>query len=148
MSGETQEASIGYAGEVWLHNGTALYELRQVVSFTLPPDVDSEVDATHLKSPGRRRESVPGLIEDSTFQAVLNYRPLSDTDILVRAARQARDTREMKLVIPQNGQPFAQVLLSAKVTGYTRPEITPDGLMQSTVTFQVKTDEDFGEYQA
>ncbi|QUT07914.1 hypothetical protein KFK14_11295 [Sphingobium phenoxybenzoativorans] len=148
MAGENQEASIGWGGEVHLFNGTTLYELHEVVSFTLPPDTDSEVDATHLKSPGRRRSTVPGLIEDSTFQVVLNYRPLSDTDILIRAARAARDTRAMKLVIPQNGQPFAQVELTAKCTGHSRGEISPEGVMQATVTFQVKSDEDFSEYQA
>lgn len=148
MAGENQEASIGWGGEVHLWNGTALYELHEVTSFTLPPDTDSEVDATHLKSPGRRRSTIPGLIEDSTFQVVMNYRPNSDTDILIRAARAARDTRPMKLVIPENGLPVAQATLEAKCTGYSRGEISPEGVMQATATFQVKSDEDFSEYQA
>lgn len=147
MAGETQEASIGYAGEVWLDDddGT-LYELKQVVSFTLPGNTDDDVEVTHLKSPGRRRQFIAGLIADSTFQAVLNFRPLSDTDILLRSARAARDTRSVKLVIPQNGVPYAQCELEAKVTGYDRGEITADGKMEATVTFQTQSDEAFGDY--
>jgi len=148
MPGELQEASIGYAGEVWLHDGTALKELVQVVSFTLPPDTDSKIETTHLKAPGRRRTYTAGLIEDSTFQAVIRYRPLSDTDILIRAARAAKDTRACKLIIPQNGEPYAQCELDVKVIGYDRGELTVDGVMDATVTFEPQGEEDFGAYVA
>jgi hypothetical protein len=136
MAGELQEASIGFNGEVWLYDGSALKELVQVVSFTLPPDTDSKIETTTLKAPGRRRTFTAGLIEDSSFQAVIRYRPLSDTDILIRAARTAKDTRACKLVIPQNGVPYAQVELSVKVIGYDKGELTVDGVMDATVTFE------------
>ena len=60
---ETQEASIGWGGEVWLSTDDTegnLVELVQVVSFSLPSDTADRVETTHLKSPGRRRQYTAG----------------------------------------------------------------------------------------
>jgi hypothetical protein len=145
---ETQEASVGYYGEVWLHDGSGLYELRQVKSFTLPTYERERVETTHLKSPNWRRTHTSTFYADSEFTATLNFRPLSTTDTVLRAALDAGDTRAMKLVIPENGEAAAQVELTAKVSGYEPGEITPDGLMEATVTFLVQTIDALEAYSA
>jgi len=48
---ETQEATTGYMGEVWLYNGTALYELNQVKSFQVPGGGQREQLETRTSSP-------------------------------------------------------------------------------------------------
>jgi len=136
---ETQEASVGYNGEVHLHNGTALYELLQVKSFTIPTMERERVETTHLKSPNWRRQYLSTFYAESTFQAVLNSRPLSDTDTLLRAAVAEGDTRAALLVLPENGEPVAQIPLTVKVTGYEPGEVTADGVMEATATFLVIT---------
>lgn len=137
---ETQEATVGYMGEVWLHDGSALYELNQVKSFPVPgPGAREEVESTHLKSPGWRREYLETFYEDSEFDVVLNSRPLSTTDTLLDAARADGDARAMLLVLPENGEPAAQIELTVKCRGYDRGEVTADGLLEATATFRIVT---------
>ena len=144
---ETQEATVGYMGEVWLYNGTALYELNQVKSFQIPGGGErDQAETTHLKSPGWRREYVSTFYADSDFEVTLNSRPLSTTDTLLEAARAANDTREMLVVLPENGEPVAQISLTAKCINYDRGEVTPDGLMEATATFRVVTIEAIEAY--
>lgn len=135
---ETQEATVGYMGEVWLYNGTTLYELNQVKSFGIPGGgAREQVETTHLKSPGWRRQYTSTFYEDSEFEVVLNSRPLSTTDTLLETANLANDEREMLIVLPENGEPVAQISLVAKCTNYDRGEVTIDGVIEATATFQV-----------
>lgn len=144
---ETQEATVGYMGEVWLDNGTTLYELNQVKSFNIPGGGErDQTETTHLKSPGWRREYVSTFYADSDFEVVLNSRPLSTTDTLLEAARQAGDVRDMKVVLPENGEPAAQIELTAKCINYDRGEVSADGVMEATATFRVVTIEDIAAY--
>jgi hypothetical protein len=137
---ETAVASVGYMGEVWLHNGTALYELRQVKGFGIPSLGSREqVETTHLKSAAWRREYVSTFYEDSDFEVMLNFRPLSDTDTLLADAHSDGDTRTMKVVIPQNGVPFAQIELTARCMDYARGTLGENDVMEATATFRVVT---------
>ncbi|KKW93871.1 phage tail tube protein [Sphingobium chungbukense] len=146
---ETQEATVGYMGEVWLNDGTALYELNQVKSFQIPGGGErDQVETTHLKSPNWRREYVSTFYADSDFEVTLNSRPLSTTDTLLEAARQAGDVRDMKVVLPEDGAPVAQIALTAKCINYERGEVTPDGVMEATATFRVVTIEEVEAYEA
>lgn len=140
MAGENQEATDGYNGEVWLHNGAALYELQQVKSFGIPtPGERERAEVTHLKSPGRRREYIETFFADSEFEVVLNTRLLSDTDTLIDAAQNVGNEREMLLVFPQNGVPYAQVALTAKCTAYDRGTVENGEPMEATATFMIVT---------
>ena len=79
---------------------------------------------------------------------VLNSRPLSTTDALLEAARQAGDVRDMKVVLPEDGEPVAQIVLTAKCINYERGEVTSDGVIEATATFRVVTIEDIEAYEA
>jgi len=146
---ETQEATVGYMGEVWLHDGTSLYELTQVKSFQIPGGGErDQVETTHLKSPNWRREYVSTFYADSDFEVVLNSRPLSTTDELLETARQDGDVRAMKVVLPEDGEPAAQIELTVKCINYDRGEVTPDGVIEATATFRVVTIDDIEAYVA
>lgn len=137
---ETQDASVGYNGEFWLHNGTALVELVQVVEFDVPErGAREQVEKTHLKSPDWTREYLSTFYEDSDFEVVLHYRPLSDTDTLVVDAIAEADTRPFRSVIPENGEPVAEVTGTCKCTGRTKPRVAGDQVMQTTATFRIVT---------
>lgn len=135
---ETQQASIGYGGEVHLFDGTALYELREVKSFGQPTYERERVETTHLKSPAWRRQYITTFYVDSEIEVTLNNRPLSTTDTLLRAAVAAGDTRECLLVIPEDGVPVAQVPCTVKVTNYDPGQVNED-VMESTATLLVVT---------
>lgn len=148
---ETQDASVGYMGEFHLHNGTTLYELHEVRSFGVPSGGTREqVEKTHLKSAsgGWRREHLSTFYEDSDFDVVTNSRPLSTTDTLQEAALKAGDVRAFKAVLPEDGVPVAQITGTVKCIGYSRGEVTADGLMEATATFRVVTVNDVAAYAA
>ena len=146
---ETQEATVGYMGEFWLYDGTALYELNEVKSFQVPTGGTREqAETTHLKTAGWRRSYASHFYEDADFPVVLNSRPLSTTDTLLEAALKAGDVRAFKAVLPENGVPVAQVTGTAKCVGYSRGEVTPDGVMEATATFRVVTVDDIDAYEA
>jgi hypothetical protein len=134
---ETQEASIGWGGEVWLSTDATeanLDELVQVVSFTLPNDQTDRVETTHLKSAGKRREYTGGMIDGGEVTITLNFRPGSDTDAAIEDAKDEGDERAIRFNVPHLGLPAWTYDTTGIVTGYDRGEVTPDGKMEATVT--------------
>lgn len=137
---ETQEASIGWGGEVWLSSdGTVgnLDELVQVVSFGLPSNSTDRVETTHLKSPGRRREYTSGLIDGGEVTVTLNFRPGSDTDVALAAALAEGDERAVRFNVPHLGVPAWSYTTTAIITGYDGGEVTADGKMEAEVTMAI-----------
>jgi len=137
---DDQLAGIGWGGEFWLSDGAAtptLTELLQVKSFTLPQDEVEQVETSHLKSPGRRREYAPGMIEGGEFEVVLNFRAGSDTDQLLAEALVAGDNRDFKAVIPERGVPVWDIEGECIISGYDRGEVNIDDAMEATVTCKI-----------
>lgn len=130
-------AKTGWGGEFHLDNASGtLTELVEVVSFTLPNSETETIDATHLKSPDRRREYISGMIEDGELEIVINYVPGGATDVLLRAAQADGVTRDYMAVIPRNTANW-EVTGSCIVTGYDRGEVIADGKMEATVTIRL-----------
>ncbi len=81
------EATIGWGSEFWLADGDGtLVELDEVTELPFEEAEADDVDVTHFKSPGRRKEYVAGLIEPGTGTLGMNYIPGSPTDVLIREA--------------------------------------------------------------
>lgn len=96
-------ARIGWGGKVYVGTSSGegtLTLLDEVVSCTFPNDETDEVEATHLNSPGRRKEFIAGLIDGGECTVTLNYNPGSATDLLLTAAKEAGTTRSVRFVIP------------------------------------------------
>lgn len=130
-------AKTGWGGEFHLDSaGDVLTELVEVVSFTLPNGETETVEATHLKSPNRRREFVSGMIDDGDLTVVINYVPGSATDVLVKAALDDGDTRDWMAVVPRETANW-EVTGDGVVTGYDRGTVEVDGVMRATITIKV-----------
>ncbi len=130
-------AKTGYGGEFWLGNAAdVLTELVEVVSFTMPNGEVETVEATHLKSPNRRREYISGMIEDGELEVVLNYLPGSATDTLILTALSDGDSRPYKAIIPRL---VANWMINGTciVTGYDRGSVEADGKMEATMTVRL-----------
>lgn len=137
---ETQDATLGYYGEFHLHNGTSLIELVQVKSFGIPgAGAREQVETTHLKSPGWRREYASSFYEDSDFEVALNSRVLSDTDVLLADALADGDIRAFLVAIPENGVAVAHISGTCKCIAYDRGTVTPEDVIEATATFRVVT---------
>lgn len=135
------EARIGWGGEVQLGldaNVSSLQELVEVVSFGLPDDQADEVDVTHLKSPGKRKEFISGLTDGGEVEVSLNYVPGSATDLLIRDAKDDGNTRAVRFIIPDElGQPEWQITTACFVKGYSRGPVTAGEKIVATVRLRI-----------
>lgn len=131
------EAKTGWGGEFWLDNASdALTELVEVVSFTLPNSQTDTIDASHLKSPNRRREYITGMIDDGELEVVLNYVPGSATDVLLRAAQEDGEVRDYKAVVPREAANW-EIEGQCIVTGWDRGTVVGDAKMEGTLTLRL-----------
>lgn len=127
-------AKTGWGGEFHFDNDSdVLTELVEVKSFTLPNGKADQLDATHLKSPNRRREKVAGMIDDGDLTVTLNYVPGSATDLLIMQAHTEGDTRDYKAVVPRVSNDW-EITGQAFISGVDRGDIAPDGVMVCTIT--------------
>ena len=127
------EALIGYGTEVWLENGSnVLTQLDECIAISLPNSSVDDVDATHMLSPGRRREFIAGLIDDGEGTFEFNLVPGSATDLLIQGALDAGTARGYEVIIPDGafGQKFAGDCI---VKGYER-NVPIDDRMTATMT--------------
>ena len=135
---EDKEASTGYNGEVWINDGSALYELVGVTGFGLPQNRRERVDATTLKD--LRPKTIPGRYESSEFTVELLYRPGTTTDALLHELNESSDQREMKIAIPeQDGTIAEEQTFSGEVTGYAIADLDGGAAMTATVTIEVQS---------
>ena len=136
---ETQDASIGWNGEIKVKfSGTTFTELMHVTGIKLPSYVREQIEITHLKSPGRRKQFVAGMYDEATVEVALNYRPGSDTDARLLAAVDDGLEKDVEIGVPINGVIVQKVAFKAVVTGYEPAEIT-SGLMTAKAMLSVRT---------
>lgn len=127
------EALIGWSSEFWLDNaGGTLTQLGEILSVTPPNPQVEDVEATHMLSPGRRREYIAGLIEDGEGSFEMNLVPGSATDVLIQAALADGVERSYKIVIPDGAFGW-EIEGDCIVKGYER-NIPIDDRMTATLT--------------
>lgn len=135
---ETQAASTGYNGKVYIHDGTALYLLVGVTSIKLPNQTRERVDASTLAD--LRPVSIPGRYADGEASVGLIYRPGSTTDTLLLASTTSAALLAMKIVIPKaDGTAAFDITFSGYVLGYEVDDMSVDSAMSATVTISVAT---------
>jgi hypothetical protein len=137
------DARIGWGGELHVSTDNTeanLVELVEVVECGFPSDETEEVEATHLKSPGRRKEFIAGLIDGGEFTATLNYVPGAATDLLLTAAKDAGTIRKIRIVIPDDSGTGAadwNIVTSAFVKKYAPDTMSVGNKITATATFRV-----------
>lgn len=140
------EARTGWGGELWLSTDNTegnLTELAEVRECGFPQDETDESDATHLKSPGRRKEFKAGLIDGGEFTATLNYVPGGATDLLLTAAKSDGTTRKLRIVIPDEsgtGTADWNMVTSCFVKRYAPDTMVPGEVITATAVFRVTGD--------
>lgn len=133
MAGET----TGWGTDFKLHNGTALTSLVGVFEISMPSESADDVETTHFKSPGRRREYIRGLIETGEVEVQMNYVPGSATDILCRDALDDGDNRAFSVTLPDAaGDPEWVVTGTCYAKTYERA-IPLDDRLTATLTLKV-----------
>lgn len=137
------EARIGWGGKFYL--GTAntevsLVQMQEITEVGFPADETDEVEATHLLSPGRRKEFVAGLIDGGEFNVVMNYVPGSTTDLAFTDAKDLGTTRKVRIVVPDDSGTGAadwNITVSGFVKKYTPDNMTTGDVIKATATIRV-----------
>lgn len=130
---ETQ-AAIGYG--TFFHisedNGSTWTELGEVFDVTPPNDTVDEVDATHMQSPGRTREFIPGLIDPGEASFEQNFIPGSPSDLKIRALKVAGTRVKCRITYPN----AVTWTFTGWVSGY-EPAVPNEDKMTASVTWRV-----------
>jgi predicted secreted protein len=127
------EARIGWSAEFWLDDADGLLtELDEILTVTPPNPQVEDVEATHFKSPDRRREYIAGLIEDGEGTFEMNYVAGSATDVICQDALDDGVVREYKIVLPDGAFGW-EITGSCIVKGYER-NVPIDDRMTATLT--------------
>jgi predicted secreted protein len=133
-------AEIGYDSkyEIWDAGlGTpAFVEIGEVISITPAEPESDRIDVTHMKSPGRKREFISGLIDPGEASFEINWVPGSASDILIRGLFASGAVVDHRITFP-NG---VTVTYDAAITGYTKA-VPVDDRMTATITVAVSGDE-------
>lgn len=146
---ETTGPSLGYKDEFWLDDGTSLYKLRGVTEFDVPTrGTREQVEVTDLDATDWRRDYISGFYEDQDITVTLNYRPLTDTDTKLSAARDANDVRDFQANIAVQGVLTATVTGTCRCTGYGPDRIAVGEKKTATATFRIVSVDDIVAYEA
>jgi hypothetical protein len=130
------DAEIGYGSKYEIKIGGIFVLMGEVFDIVPPDEQDAEVDATHYGSAGRRRETIPGLVENGEGTFTLNWVPGNTTDVHLRTLKADRTIAEHRITFP-NG---VRVTYDARVRGLGRA-LPLDDRMTMAVTVSVQGDE-------
>lgn len=128
------EASIGYGSffHISQDNGATWIDLAEVYDITPPNDTVDEVDATHMQSPNRTREFIPGLIDPGEASFEMNFVPGSASDLKIAEIKTAGERVKCRVTFPN----AVTWTFSGWVSGY-EPAVPTDDKMTATVTWRV-----------
>jgi hypothetical protein len=85
------KADIAYEWELWVGRESetpGTYDFTQIFGLEdlpFPQQVPEQIDVTHMQSPGRAREEIPGMLPVAEASLTKQYWPDDDGDILLEA---------------------------------------------------------------
>ena len=128
------DASIGYGSvfDISEDNGSTWTTLAEVFDITPPNDTVDEIDATHMQSPNRTREFIPGLIDPGEASFEMNFVPGSASDLKIASLKGAGTRVKCRITFPNS----VSWTFSGWVSGY-EPAVPTDDKMTATVTWRV-----------
>lgn len=134
------DARIGFGTKYGIRRaGGPLVQIAEVLNVTPGEATADRVDATHMLSPGRRREYIGGLIDNGEASLEINWIPGNPTDVLLRELMSTGETAEHVITF-NNG---VTVEFEAVVTGFGKV-IPIDDRMTATVGVAVSGEETWG----
>lgn len=129
------EAQIGYGTKYEIEDAAGsgtFFEVGEVTEVTPGEEAADQVEATHMQSPGRRRERIAGLIDPGEASFGINWIPGNETDQFLRGLLKSGERRLHKQTYP-NG---VSVTYTGAITGYSKA-VPLDDRMTATITVAI-----------
>lgn len=135
----SEDGDIGYGSAVRVHDGVTpkpggWFELGLVNNISPPNAQTDQVERTHMKSPGRTKQFVSGLIDPGDMTIGLNYLPNNDTDLYVIAWRKTGENREVEIGLAES---TAADSFFGFPLGFAPGGLDPSGLMTADLNLKV-----------
>ncbi|RWR31354.1 phage tail protein [Sinirhodobacter populi] len=129
------DGMIGYGSTVRIGRGATpvFSEVKLVGDLDLPGQTADTVEVTHMKSPGRRKQFIAGLIDSGEISVPVNHIPGSETDVLLREILTSGEEVLLEITL---GVSTVTDTFVAILTGYARSAPVNDK-MTATATFQL-----------
>jgi hypothetical protein len=132
----TTQAVIGYGAAYAIYDTSvspdAYTTLGEVTNIDLGSDDVDQIDATHMSSPNRRREYIPGLIDGGEMTVEMNFVPSSATDVLIRGHMEAGTVANHRVRFPTySGGTAQQIIVAASIVSYSRGAPLDDKMVGS-----------------
>jgi hypothetical protein len=134
------DATIGYLSEFWLTDpaDNELKLIGEVKRIQVPYDSNFEsIEATHLKSPDRRREFIDGFRADREYEVELNHVPNSESDIIIRTIASLGATVAAQIVEYDGAVPVWTHDFDIRNIRFQVSDLDVDTVRTMTVTFRV-----------
>ncbi len=130
------EAMLGYGSKYEVLDPSlsppSYVELAEVFNLTPPSFTADRVEATHMQSPNRTREFIPGLLSPGSASFEMNFIPGSDADALIRQMQQDGVTTTHRITFPNS----VTWSYTASIESY-EPAAPTDDRMTATVNINV-----------
>lgn len=129
------DGMIGYGSTIRVGRGATptWTEIKLIGDITLPDEQVDEVEITHMKSPGRRRQFIAGLIDGGEVTVPMNYIPGSPTDVLLQELKASGEEVILEFTVTEGGTPEQY---AAFLSGYARTAPIDDK-MTAEATFRL-----------
>lgn len=137
------DVTIGYNSTYEIYSGGNFVAVGEVTVITPGEATTDRVEATHMQSPGRRREYIAGMIDSGEASFEINWVPGNSTDTLIRGLLSSGAVVEHRITFP-NG---VTVTYDAAITGFTKA-LPIDDRMTATITVAVSGEETWGSAAA
>lgn len=143
------DAEIGYKSQFWLEDITTspqesppnLVKLAEVRRIQTPLSAGFEqAEATHLESPGRRREFVDTFYEDTDFEVEMNRVPGSATELVILALQGQSGTYAARIVEYDGNTLVATHDFDVRNIRYQPSDLEPDQVKTAVMTYKAASE--------
>lgn len=131
----SEDGKIGYGSTVRIGRGVTptWTELAKLGDLDMPDEQVAEVEVTHMKSPGRRKQFIPGLTDGGEVAVPMNYIEGSVTDVLLKEIKVSGEIVQIEITLTADGTPE---IYAGFLKGYARTAPVENKMM-ATATFRL-----------
>lgn len=128
------QAMIGYDTlfEISQDTGATWFSMGEVTDITPPSSTVDQIDVTHMKSPNRQREFIPGLSDPGSAGFSMNFIPGSPSDLKIQEIRASGEQVLCRITFPN----AVSWTFTGQIESY-EPAIPTEDKMTADVSWKV-----------